>query len=721
MLESQINEKVKKRVNRRAIAIGLAMAVLILSVIFRVSYIQVVQADQLIEEAAVIWNKNSTLSPKRGMVLDRNGGRLAYNAKAYTIIAHPNDIIDPVNTARKLSTVINMSEQRIYELITRKGYQVELGPGGRKVSEDVLNQVKALELPGISSMEETIRFYPNSAFASHVVGFINAEEIGVTGVEQVFNNDLKGIEGKISYITDGRRREIPAGVKSYEPAQDGNNIVLTIDQNIQHYVERAIDQAMDIYKPKNITAIVADPNTGEILAIANRPHFNLNHITMEDSKNIYQNLALSQFEPGSTFKLITMAAALEEKVVSLDDKFVDNGSITVPGGTIRTWNRIGFGEIDFLTALERSSNVGFVKLGLEKLGQEKLFHYIEKFGFGKQSGIELPNEMKGNIFANRRLYPIEVATTSFGQGIAVTPLQQIQAVSAIANGGKLLKPTIIKEISRMEGNHKVVIKKHEPIVVNTVISEQTAQTMREAMESVVNHGSGTKARIDGYRVAGKTGTAQKVGSDGVYRDDRHIVSFIGFAPADQPKLIIYIAVDEPNSSDSYGSTVSAPIFKEIMQDSLHYLGIKAKEEHRLVMTEDHVTIDAYVGKFVTESIIDAEEKGLIVKLIGNGNYVVKQNLRKNEIVPKETEIIFVTGGEKGEVSPMALLIPKFDGMSKREAIELLQILDMKYELIGEGYVVEQSKPVESAYSKGDVIRINLQPKSVNVLNPSSNE
>jgi len=717
MNEQHTNNSFNNKIKRRAIAIGVAMAIFVIAVVIKISYVQVVQADWLIEQAAQVWNKNITLSPNRGMILDRNGDRLAYNAKAYTIIAQPREIQDPVNISRKLATVINMSEQRIYELITRDAYQVELGPGGRKVTEDVLEQVMALELPGISSIEETVRFYPNYNFASHVVGFINAKEQGVTGVEQAYDQELKGKEGKISYITDGRRREIPAGVKNYEPAEDGMNIVLTIDQNIQHFVERALDDAVEIHKPKNITAIVANPQTCEILAIANRPNFNLNHITPEDSNNIYQNFAISQFEPGSTFKLFTLAAALEEGVVELNEKIIDNGKIDVPGGTIRTWNRVGFGEITILEALQRSSNVAFVKIGLERLGEQKLFHYIDKFGFGKQTGIELPNEMKGDIFGNRKVYPIEIATTSFGQGISVTPLQQIQAVSAIANGGNLIKPTIIKEISRIEGNKNVVYHKSETNVIHRAISENTAQLMKGSMESVVSNGSASNGSIDGYRIAGKTGTAQKVDETGKYSDSKYIASYIGFAPVEDPQLIIYVAVDEPNAMDIYGSTVSAPIFREIMQDSLHYLGIKAKEDSEKQINVDMVEVDSFVGKYVAESILIAEEKGINIKLIGNGNYIVKQSNKAMEQVPQGTTILLITGSKSGGYSPEAKLVPDLIGKSKREIIDLLMLLDMEYIIEGEGYAFEQDQASESIYNNKPIL-VRFTPHSTSVLNES---
>ncbi|OEF96079.1 penicillin-binding protein [Desulfuribacillus alkaliarsenatis] len=721
MVETSINDKIRKKLKRRAIAISFVMAVLVIAVISRISYIQIVKADWLVEQAAFVWNKNSVLSPERGMILDRNKARLAYNAKAYTIIAHPRLIEDHVNTARKLAPVINMSEQRVYELITRDAYQVELGPGGRKISEELLNKVQELELVGISSIDETVRFYPNSAFASHIIGFNNAQEDGVTGIELLYQNELKGQTGKISYITDGRRREIPAGVKSYEPAQNGSDIVLTIDQNIQHFVERALDNAIEIYNPKNVTAIVADPQTGEILALANRPHYNLNYITMEDSKKIYQNLAISQFEPGSTFKIITLAAAIEENLVSLDDRVVDNGYINVPGGTIRTWNRIGFGEISILEAFERSSNVAFVKMGLNELGQERLFDYINRFGFGSQTGIELPNEMKGNIFSNRRLYPIEVATTSFGQGIAVTPLQQIQAVSAIANGGNLLKPTIIKEVSRKEGDKEIVIKQHQPTIVDTVISKNTAEIMKEAMESVVSNGSGQRARIEGYRIAGKTGTAQKVGPDGRYIDNKHIVSFIGFAPVENPRLIIYVAVDEPNATDSYGSTVTAPIFKEIMQDSLHYLGIKATENREQAINRNLVDVELYKGKYVAETLNQIDKKSLNVKLIGNGNYIVNQSVPAGEQVPEGTTLYLLTGGSDGNINPAANLVPDFHGMSKSEVFELLFLLEMDFLVEGNGYVINQSQEAGQMYDNSEPIHILFSSYSKPVLNQSLDE
>ncbi len=714
----------KRRMRNRAIVVGSAMAIFIVAVIFRICYVQIVQADWLVEKAAKVWNKNSILQPTRGMILDRNGERLAYNAKAYTITAQPKLIDDPVNTARKLATVINMSEQRIYQLITKDADQVELGPGGRKVSEEVLDKVKELELAGISSIEETVRFYPNSAFAAHLIGFINAEGTGVTGMEMMYDEELKGKEGKISYITDGRRREIPAGVKSYEPAEDGKNIVLTIDQNIQHFVERALDAAIEIHHPKNITAVVADPKTGEILALANRPHFNLNQIKAEDSAHIYQNYAVSQFEPGSTFKIITMAAALEEKLVDLQDTVVDNGSITVTGTKINTWNRVGFGEISYMEAFQRSSNVAFVKLGLENLGEQKLFQYIDKFGFGKKTGIELPSEMAGNIFAGKKVYPIEVATTSFGQGISVTPLQQVQAVSAIANGGKLLQMTLIKEISRREGKQDVIYQKNPVTVLDTVISERTSQLMKDAMENLVASGSGGKSMIEGYRIAGKTGTAQKVDREtGRYSDTKYVASFIGFAPVDDPQLVVYVAVDEPNSSDIYGSTVSAPIFRDIMQDSLHYLGVQAGDSGDVPKVEKYnmVQMDSYVGKFTTESLLQAEKQKLEAEVLGSGNYVVKQSVAASEYVPQGTKVYFVAGTENGEVAPSAKVVPDLTGMSKGEVIELLRLLEMDYRFEGEGFVIDQSVEPSSPYSDGTEINIIFRPQSMPVLNPSPDE
>ena len=721
MREHQSNDKIKMKMKQRAIAIGIAMAIVVTAVLLKVGYVQIVQADWLVEQATQVWNKKSTIEPNRGMILDRNGGRLAYNAKAYTIIAKPREIEDPVNTARKLSPIINMTEQRIYELITKDAGQVELGPGGRKVSEDILNQVKDLELPGIASIEESIRFYPNSAFASHVIGFINAEEKGVAGIELAYDELLKGKEGKRSYITDGKRREVAGGAKNYEPAEDGQNIVLTIDQNIQHFVERALDNAYELYKPKNMTAIVANPQTGEILALANRPHFNLNNILPEDSNSIYQNFAISQFEPGSTFKIITMAAAIEENMLDLSEKVVDNGSIEVSGKKINTWNRTGFGEITYLEALQRSSNVAFVKIGLERLGEVKLFEYIEKFGFGKATGIELLGEMKGNIFSNRKIYPIEVATTSFGQGISVTPLQQIQAVSAVANSGKLIKPTLIKEISRQEGKEKVVSYESKVNVIGRVISEVTAQTMRDAMENVVSSGSGGRSNIDGYRIAGKTGTAQKVVSGGKYSDDKHIGSFIGFAPADNPSLIIYVAVDEPSTSDIYGSIVAAPIFQEIMQDSLHYMGIMAEEESIQSRNLNLVEVDSYTGKYVTESMLLAESKGLKAQVLGNGNYVIKQSVQASEYVSQGTEILLLSGSQDGEPAPGSKIVPDVTGKSKREIIDMLLLLDMKFTFEGEGYAIEQTQQPGEVYDQNNPIHIKFQPSSMPVLNEPKDE
>jgi stage V sporulation protein D (sporulation-specific penicillin-binding protein) len=431
-----------------------------------------------------------------------------------------------------------------------------------------------MSLPGVYLVKESKRFYPYDKLLSHTVGFVGIDNQGLSGLELEYNHYLTGEEGAIKYFSDAKGNRLKL-TENYEQPQDGINMTLTINYDIQSALERELDNAVNTYNPDHALGIVMDPNTGEVLAISSRPNFSPSHYQDYTIEEINRNLPIwMTYEPGSTFKIITLSTALEEKLVDLDkDTFYDSGAVNVDGARIKCWKAGGHGLQTYMQVVQNSCNPGFVALG-QKIGKEKLFDYIDKFGFGKKTGIDLNGEASGIIFDVDDVGPVELATTSFGQGVSVTPIQQVAAVSAAINGGILYKPYVVKSLNEPETNS--VILENKPTIVRKVISEDTSSKVRTALENVVSLGSGRNAYIEGYRVAGKTGTAQKV-SNGVYMVGNYITSFIGFMPADDPKVVIYIAIDNAKGATQYGGTIAAPIARSVLLDIIDVLKIKKRE------------------------------------------------------------------------------------------------------------------------------------------------
>lgn len=549
---------------------------LFLILIGRLGYIQLVKGQWLLNKAEDLWTRDIPFEGIRGKIYDRNGELLAYNISAPSVMAVPAQIKDPANTARQLAGVLNMSEEKVYRLITKRELMVRIAPEGRKISEEKAKEVAQLRLPGIVISQENKRYYPNGAFASHVLGFTGIDNQGLTGIEKVYDERLKGKKGSVSFFSDAKGKEMPDQKERYSPPKEGDSLFLTIDRTIQFILERELEQAMLTYRADNALAIAMDPNTGEILGMASMPEYDPARYQEYPSQIFNRNLPIwKTYEPGSTFKIITLAAALEEKMVDLEkDTFFDPGYAKVAGATLRCWKKGGHGSQTYLEVVENSCNPGFVALG-QKVGEKKLFQYIRNFGFGQKTGIDLNGESTGILFKPERIGPVELATTSFGQGVAVTPIQQVAAVSAAINGGKLFQPYIAKEWHDPKTDE--VLAMNNPKLIRQVISPETSSQVRKALESVVAKGTGYRAYIDGYRLGGKTGTAQKPAPGGGYLSNEHIVSFIGFAPADDPKVVIYAAVDNPKGIQ-FGGVVAAPIVRNMMVDVLQYLDVQPRKE-----------------------------------------------------------------------------------------------------------------------------------------------
>lgn len=634
---------------RKRLIIGIGLVSLgFIALIVRLAYVQLWEGGELSAQAEELWRRNIPVTSKRGEIWDRNGERLAYNISSPTIMAVPAQIKDAKSTAAQLASVLGIKSEDVERIITKRQSSVYIKPGGRKISLETAQKVRDLSLPGIVVAEDNKRYYPFGDFASHILGFTGGYNQGLTGIEQRYNTALNGIAGNVSFLADAAGRQMPNSSEKYVQPQDGLNLQLTIDKQIQTIMERELDQAMLDLKPKQIVSIAMDPKSGEILAMASRPNYDPGKYQEYPVEVYNRNLPIwMMYEPGSTFKIITLAAALEEGKVNLyNEHFFDPGRIEVGGARLRCWKKGGHGSQTFLEVVENSCNPGFVALG-QRLGKESLFDYIRNFGFGQKTGIDLSGEASGILFKLNRVGPVELATTAFGQGVSVTPIQQIAAVSAAINGGKLYRPHIAKSFHHPETG--MVVDEVKPEIVRQVISPETSAKVRDALEHVVAQGTGRNAFIDGYRVGGKTGTAQKV-VNGRYSPDEHIVSFIGFAPADDPKIVIYTAVDDPQGIQ-FGGLVAAPIVKRIMEDALHYMGVEAREKQvtRKYRYDETpiVAVPNLMGKTLSDIYEDMNMNFQLAKS-GTGPTVIHQAPKPGTRVERGSTIRIYMGQETEE-------------------------------------------------------------------------
>ncbi len=616
------------RVSNVTVRKRLAMALVVGLVIFliidiRLGIVQFLLGDELTSKAEDSWSRNIPFEPKRGEIIDRNGVGLATNISAPTVYVIPRQIENPGEASEQLASILNMDKQKAYQLLTKKAMSVRI-PEGRKISHEKAKKIKALGLKGVYIAEDSKRHYPFGSYLSHVLGFAGSDNQGLMGVELTYDKELSGERGYVKFYSDAKGKRLENMADDYAAPVNGNNLKLTVDSKIQTIVERELDNAEAVYNPDGIIAIAMDPNTGEILAMSSRPSFDPANFQKVPAEVYNRNLPVwSSYEPGSTFKIITLAAALEEGKVDLDrETFMDPGHVEVAGATLHCWKRGGHGLQTFLEVVENSCNPGFVELG-NRLGKDKLFQYVKNFGFGAKTGIDLAGEGTGILFKMDRVGPIEAATTAFGQGVSVTPIQQVTAVSAAVNGGTLYTPYIAKELIDSETGQTIMKKK--PQAKRRVISEETSKEVRRALESVVAKGSGGGAFVEGYRVGGKTGTAQKA-VNGRYLENNHIVSFIGFAPADKPEIVIYVAVDNPKGTVQFGGVVAAPIVGKIIEDSLQVMDVKPRkiQIEKEMKWNDPIMIEVPNVVGMTKKDLQTQLLNMKLDIAGEGEQVIKQ-------------------------------------------------------------------------------------------------
>ena len=617
----------------------------------RFAWLQLVDGDELAERAITIAEENRARQSPRGKILDRNGRELAISRMAKSLVINPSKVKpeDRENLVAQLSEILKLKPEEIREDIDTGGVFVYVK---RRLEVDEENAIKELkednEYECLELHDEVKRYYPNDMLAANVLGFIGTDDKGLAGMEQYADELLKGEAQEADLIIDMRGRPIfdsifSAAQQRYK-GDNSKSITLTIDSTMQFIVEQALDKAMADNKPKAVTAVVMDPKTGDVLAMASRPSYNPNKFWQANAE-AWRNRAISSvYEPGSTFKAMVAGTALQEGVVAPNMTFYDPGHIDVSEKRIQNWNGESFGNVTFTDIVKNSINTCFAQIGLW-LGGEKLNEYAEKFGFGKATGIELPGEESGILFANpKEMVSSDVATMAIGHSIAVTPLQLVTAMSAVANDGVLLKPHIIKQITNADGS---VYKEYGREEVHRVIDSATDKTLVGLLEQVVATGGGSKAAVKGYRIAGKTGTAQKINEHtSGYMEGRYIASFCGFAPVENPEIVVLVVIDDPSAGAFYGGQIAAPVARDIFSQLLRFMHISPSSDTFADMNKDKEAAAAKPAPAASDgkvrmpdltgmSIRDVSQKlaelGLGIDVQGNG-------LARSQSIPAGAEI-----------------------------------------------------------------------------------
>lgn len=712
-------------IKKRILALLIGFFVVVVALIARVAYIQVVQGERLQKEAFEQQNRGRIISSRRGTIYDRNGKELAISASVETIWVSPQTVRDsgipPQMVAEKLADILSINADDVLKKINRKSmYEVIASKIDKELGDRVRVWIEENKVDGIYVDEDSKRFYPYRNLAAHVIGFTGADNQGLeNGVEIVMEKYLKGVPGRILSEVDAGGRELPFKVEKRIDAQDGLNVVLTIDETIQYFAQKALEKAIDDYKVRRgAIAIVMDPRNGDILAMVSKPDFDLNTPfaappgvdpsawkgnTNEDvdllRKTVWRNKAVvDTYEPGSTFKAITSAAGLEEGVVTPETRVTD-APVIIGDRTFNCW-RVGrlHGDESFAEGVYNSCNPVFVRVA-QAMGIEKFYSYVRAFGFYDKTGIELLGEQTGII--HKKPTEMDMAAASFGQRFTITPLQLITSYTAIANGGKLMKPRIVKELTDSQGN---IVKKFEPEVIRTVISKKTSDTLREILEGVVSVGTGKNAYIKGYRVAGKTGTSETTES-GVYT-----ASFVAFAPADNPVACVLVALYDPAGESYMGGVIAAPVAGEIMEDTLDYLGVERRYTERdKQMIVQEVYVPEVRNMSVEKAVQKLKEFGLGYKIEGDTNnkeaIVKEQTPKPDASIPQKSTVILYTYKPEQEVM---VKMPDVLNKTISEATEAMAAVGLNIKVSGMGTVWRQSVSPGTMVPKGKVVEIEFR-------------
>jgi cell division protein FtsI (penicillin-binding protein 3) len=650
----------------------------------RLIYLQTSARDWLAARALAQQQDIVETSPWRGLVLDRQGRELARSIDTESFFVVPGEIKSVEETAARLAPLIDADKMTLIERLEEaKERNRKFAWIARKLDEAQAEKIRALNLEGVYSLKEPKRFYPNGPLAAHVLGFVGLDEVGLAGVEQFYNERIRGEAGKIFFETDAHRRPYA----SFEtPARPGQSVVLTIDQMVQYRTEQALAEAVEGAHAKSGTAIVLDPHTGEILALANAPSFDPNDARAAPDQARLNQALQNIYEPGSTFKIVAYSAAVEEGLVKPEDHIdCQMGSITVAGRLIHDHHP--FGTLTIAEALAKSSNVAAIKLGL-KVGDARMYDYITRFGFGSRTGVELPGETAGLVRPVERWQPSSIGSIAMGQEVGVTPLQMAAAFGALANGGVRVAPHLVREIRAGDGTTAFQATPEE----RRVVSEETAQALRRMLEGVTLNGTAKRAQLDGYTAAGKTGTAQKIDPvTKTYSKTKYVGSFVGFAPVENPAVVIIVVIDEPLGA-YHGGDVAAPVFRQIAEQILPELNVAPDTEVK--------SAPDLIARASTASEATARAREELKNETQEREATLPQAAPLAACADAD-EIIYAVATRR------AVLMPDLRGRSVRDAARVCAQLGLQLEARGEGRALRQSPAAGAEIEAGQVIRIDF--------------
>ncbi len=686
---------------------------LFLLLVGRLINLQVIQAEALSKIGVRQWTRSGTVAAQRGSIYDRNGNLLVESTTAYIVCANPRQVKNPLALAQALHELLGVDPDTVLSKVADSGKASVIIK--RQVPREDVDKIRALRdqspyketqaLLGLTFDEDTRRWYPNGAFLSQVLGLTNVDSQGQSGLEQLFEAYLSGQPGKIVSEVDAKARQLADGESEYIAPVPGDDLCLTIDGTIQSFVEKALRQCIEVNKARAVQAIVMDVNSGEILALGIKPDYDPNDPPRDDVATLQSLMRISSigdvYEPGSTFKILTTAAAIDSGVTNPSEGFYCSGKIKVDGDTIRCWGN-PHGAETMQKALQNSCNPVFVELGL-RLGTERFYRYLHAFGLGANTGVDLPGEGNGLLIGQRYVKNVDLARIGFGQSVAVTPLQLLAAASSVVNGGKLMRPYIVREVRAQDGT---VLERTQPRVVSTPIKPETSAIMRQLLESVVEEGGARNASLLGYRIGGKTGTAQ-VYKEGKIVRDVHIGSFLGFAPADNPRFAVLVIVDEAQVLPDYGGTTAAPFAKQIMEDTLAYLGIVAQTAPGATAKPD-VKVPNLRGMTVTEASKQLRDMGLSCLVDGEQQEVQDQMPPPGTEMAAGSVVMLYVNGEQPPSVDDFLTVPDVRGLSIVEANRTLRARGFELYIEGSGIAVQQKPTAGEFAAPGTVIEVTFK-------------
>ena len=695
-------------VRKRLIWLAVIITLLFFAVIVRIGRLTIVDAVDLTRRGVAQWTRSGLITADRGSIYDRSGIVLARNATAYIVTATPKLVQDPEKLCDLICPLLQLDRETVLEKLSNKAVaSVTLK---RQVTRDVVDTIRDLAaeangaLAGITFDQDSLRFYPLGSALSQMLGLTTVDGVGQSGLEQQYDQALRGTAGRIVTEVDAKARTLPGGETSYIPAVKGADVKLTVDSAIQSFVERALRECIAVNGAKRVMAIVMEPDTGKILAMAINPSFDPNDPPRSDLTALQEGMRIQLisdvYEPGSTFKILTAAAALDIGATSPEDRFYCGGTITVDGDRIRCWKN-SHGSESFAEALMNSCNPVFTELAL-RMGVESFYQYLYAFGLGARTGIDLPGESGGLLINRKYVKNVDLARIGFGQSVTVTPIQMITAACAVVNGGRLMQPYFVEEIIAQDGE---VLQRNGPRVVSTPISPETSMVMRGLLEAVVEDGGGRNAAIDGYRIGGKTGTAQ-VYKDGKIVHDVHIGSFVGFAPVDDPKIAVLVIVDEARLQPDYGGTTAAPFARQILEDTLAYLGIPNSEDAKTPVA----TVPDVTGMDVGDAQALLKEHGFRSLTDGDERVVFDQlPVQGAEMAEGSLVMLYVSGQTPPDVQEY-VLVPDVSGMSIVEANRQLRARNLSMEIEGSGLAMGQRPAAETFVAPGSVVKVTFSAR-----------